>query len=77
MLRIGRLRGTADFEKGRAEYEIMQSGPRRLWDEAESVMLWWRAEGEPRFDRYGLTVSPQGQQVWLDSPDNPVPIRVP
>ncbi|MGH3314179.1 MAG: methyltransferase domain-containing protein, partial [Streptomyces sp.] len=68
---------TADFEKGRTEYGIVQSGPRRLWDEAETVIRWWRAEGEPRFDRYGLTVSPHGQRVWLDNPDNPVPVRVP
>lgn len=68
---------TADYAPGRTEYEIVQSGPRRLWDEAESVMRWWRENGEPRFNRYGLTVTPCGQSVWLDHPDNTVPVRVP
>ncbi|MFE4795428.1 methyltransferase domain-containing protein [Streptomyces sp. NPDC056708] len=69
---------TADFEKGRTEYDIVQSGPRRLWNEAEAVMRWWKAQGEPGFERYGLTVTlRQGQQVWLDDPANLVPVRVP
>ncbi|WP_405807663.1 hypothetical protein [Streptomyces sp. NBC_01187] len=82
----GRSWATADHEKGRTEYEVVESGPRRLWTEAEAVMSWWREQGEPRFDRYGLTVAPRGWghlpagswgRVWLDHPDNPVPVRVP
>ncbi|MFF8915920.1 methyltransferase domain-containing protein [Streptomyces sp. NPDC015032] len=69
---------TADFEKGRTAYDTVQSGPRRLWDEAEAVMRWWKEQGEPGFERYGLTVTPRrGQQVWLDDPANLVPVRVP
>jgi hypothetical protein len=68
---------TADFEKGRTEYDIVQSGPRRLWDEIEVAMRWWKEHGEPQFDRYGLTVSPHGQRVWLDRPENLVPVRLP
>ncbi|MEU8922883.1 hypothetical protein AB0D10_18390 [Kitasatospora sp. NPDC048545] len=31
----------------------------------------------PLVERYGfgLTVTPDGRTVWLDSPDNPVPCR--
>lgn len=68
---------TADFATGLSEFEVVQFGPRRLWDEAEAVMFWWREQGEPRFARYGLTVTQRGQRVWLDSPDNPVPVRAP
>ncbi|MFI9587675.1 hypothetical protein ACIHCQ_39045 [Streptomyces sp. NPDC052236] len=68
---------TADFEKDRTEYDIVQSGPRRLWNEAEAVMRWYKQQGEPGFDRYGLAVSPQGRQIWLDNPGNLVPVRVP
>nr|WP_206323678.1 methyltransferase domain-containing protein [Streptomyces sp. HNM0574] len=67
----------ADYVPARTEFEVAEYGPRRLWSEAEAVMSWWREKGEPRFERYGLTVTPRGQHVWLDSPDNPVPVRVP
>ncbi len=32
----------------------------------------WKALGEPTLDRYGVTVTPGGQTIWLDSPTNPV-----
>ncbi|WP_242902838.1 methyltransferase domain-containing protein [Actinomadura terrae] len=32
----------------------------------------WKATGEPKVSRYGLTVTSEGQRVWLDSPDNPL-----
>lgn len=66
---------TADYEPGRTEFEVAEYGPRRLWSEAEAVMSWWREKGGPRFERYGLTVTPHGQHVWLDDPDDPVPVR--
>ncbi|SNR97623.1 rRNA adenine N-6-methyltransferase family protein [Actinomadura mexicana] len=30
----------------------------------------WAAAGEPEASRYGVTVTPAGQRIWLDSPDN-------
>ncbi|MFI8854050.1 methyltransferase domain-containing protein [Streptomyces sp. NPDC053499] len=71
----GQSWATADYEHGRTAYEVVESGPRRLWSEAEAVMEWWRGQGEPRFEQYGLTVTPQAQRVWLGHPDNPVPVR--
>lgn len=64
---------TADWEPGRDEYEIVQSGPRRLWDAVAEAWTWWDDQGRPGFDRFGLTVTADGQTVWLDSPDKPVP----
>ncbi|TDD79673.1 methyltransferase domain-containing protein [Actinomadura rubrisoli] len=32
----------------------------------------WKALGEPAISRYGVTVTPEGQTIWLDSPDNPI-----
>ncbi|MFE2729029.1 hypothetical protein [Kitasatospora sp. NPDC059327] len=65
---------TADWEPGRTQYEVVQSGPRRLWDEVEAARRWWDGRGRPGFDRFGLTVTPDGQTAWLDRPDNPVPL---
>lgn len=32
----------------------------------------WAAAGKPEASRYGVTVTPQGQRIWLDSPGDPI-----
>ncbi|MGP3969913.1 hypothetical protein [Streptomyces sp. 6N223] len=51
---------------------VRRVGHRRLWDEYMAAHAWWRAHGEPGVDRFGLTVTPEGEQVWLDHPGQPV-----
>ncbi|MFD7014049.1 methyltransferase domain-containing protein [Streptomyces sp. NPDC059928] len=63
---------SADFEPGADSFEVVQSGPRRLWDETEAAYRWWEVRGRPGFDRFGLTMGSDGERAWLDSPDNPV-----
>ncbi|MEV6547532.1 methyltransferase domain-containing protein [Streptomyces sp. NPDC051597] len=63
---------SADYEPGAGEYVVVQSGPRRLWDETEAAHHWWVEQGSPGFERFGLTVSAEGERAWLDSPDSPV-----
>ncbi|MFD7594881.1 hypothetical protein ACFV6D_17810 [Kitasatospora sp. NPDC059812] len=66
---------TVDWEPGRHDYEVVQSGPRSLWDEVEAAWHWWCRHDRPGFDRFGLTVTPGSHTVWLDSPENPIPLR--
>ncbi|MFD7082278.1 protein-L-isoaspartate(D-aspartate) O-methyltransferase [Streptomyces sp. NPDC059918] len=61
-----------DYEPGASEYLVVQAGPRKLWDETEAAYRWWEEQGRPDFTRFGLTVGPDGQTAWLDSPENPV-----
>jgi protein-L-isoaspartate O-methyltransferase len=63
---------TADFEEERMTYDVVQSGPRRLWDEVETAYRWWERQGRPGPNRFGLTVDEHGQRPWLDDPGNPV-----
>ncbi|MFF9705381.1 methyltransferase domain-containing protein [Streptomyces griseofuscus] len=56
------------FQDGRMEAAVWQSGPRRLWDEVATALAWWRAAGEPGYERLGLTVTAHGQRAWLDRP---------
>ncbi|MFD0348503.1 hypothetical protein ACFQ0M_25610 [Kitasatospora aburaviensis] len=65
---------TVDWEPDRGDYEVMQSGRRRLWDEVAAAWRWWDSRGRPGFDRFGLTVAGASHSVWLDSPDNPVAV---
>ncbi|MDP9794724.1 protein-L-isoaspartate(D-aspartate) O-methyltransferase [Catenuloplanes nepalensis] len=48
---------------------VEQYGPRRLWDEAETVHARWSEAGGPTRERLGLTVCADGDhRFWLDDP---------
>jgi protein-L-isoaspartate(D-aspartate) O-methyltransferase len=50
---------------------LREGGPRHLWDRMESAYDEWRQLGEPGWERFGLTVLPDGgQYIWLDSPES-------
>ncbi|MFF5261861.1 methyltransferase domain-containing protein [Actinomadura viridis] len=51
---------------------VRQFGDRDLWDEVEAAFFRWLKWGEPERGRFGLTVTSQGQHVWLDDPGRPV-----
>ncbi|MFE2469686.1 methyltransferase domain-containing protein [Streptomyces mirabilis] len=53
---------------GQTDADVYQSGPRNLWDEVLGALRWWRASGEPGYERLGLTVTTGGQRAWLDRP---------
>ncbi|MFF9405857.1 protein-L-isoaspartate O-methyltransferase [Streptomyces anandii] len=67
---------TVDYEPGRTQYDVYQSGPRELWSEVERAFWWWDAQGRPGFERFGLTVNTENgaHTPWLDSPDRPLHI---
>lgn len=52
------------------QFTVWQHGPRRLWDEVEAANRWWLENDRPGPDRFGLTVTADGQRTWLDDPDN-------
>lgn len=49
-----------------------QGGPRELWTVIEDAASRWLTEGRPALNRYGLTLTPEGNTVWLDVPTRPV-----
>ncbi|GAB3959624.1 methyltransferase domain-containing protein [Actinoallomurus acanthiterrae] len=59
---------SVDYVPGKTEFLVQQHGPRRLWDEVSEAYLRWLSLGRPARDRFGLTVSPEGERVWLDDP---------
>ncbi|WP_233617352.1 methyltransferase domain-containing protein [Actinomadura sp. WAC 06369] len=46
--------------------------PQAVLDETQKR---WEARGRPDASRFGVTVTPDGQTVWLDEPGNPVETR--
>ncbi|MFN2496734.1 MAG: methyltransferase domain-containing protein [Pseudonocardiaceae bacterium] len=48
--------------------QVWEGGPRRLWASLEAGIQFWRWQGKPGWDRFGLTVTPRRQAVWLDTP---------
>ncbi len=47
------------------DFPVLQSGPRRLWDEVEAAYRWWVDAGSPDADRWQFTITPTGQEVQL------------
>lgn len=58
----------ARYRPGGGRHPVRQGGPRRLWDEVERAHTWWLEAGRPGPERFGLTVTPQGQHTWFDHP---------
>ena len=54
-------------ENGR--YAVSEGGPRALWRMVEQAHELWGRHGQPGWERFGLTVTPDRQTVWLDGPD--------
>lgn len=67
---------SVDYEPGATEYGTEQHGPRLLWNELEAAHAWWTRAGRPARTRFGLTVTPTGERVWLDRPDHVLPADV-
>ncbi|WP_030218190.1 methyltransferase domain-containing protein [Streptomyces bikiniensis] len=59
--------------KSEDRFTVWQYGPRRLWNEVEAAYAWWTLHNRPGPDRFGLTVTPEGQTAWLDTSRRPVP----
>lgn len=52
---------------------IREGGPRQLWHELENAYTRWHDWEKPERERFGLTVTPNHQDLWLDDPTNTVP----
>lgn len=51
---------------------VFQGGPRKLWYAIEEAVSQWLSAGCPELGRYGLSVTPEGNVVWLDHPSQRV-----
>ncbi|WP_164543543.1 methyltransferase domain-containing protein [Streptomyces mobaraensis] len=56
------------------EGKVKQYGPTRLWDRVEAAYAWYDSAGRPNRDRFGVTVAPEGQSLWLDTPEASVSV---
>lgn len=56
------------WRQGQEEIEVRQYGDRPVWQEVVDAYFQWVAWGEPARNRFGMTVTPEGQRVWLDEP---------
>jgi protein-L-isoaspartate(D-aspartate) O-methyltransferase len=62
----------ATWEPKREQYEAFQIGDRAVWQEAVDAYFRWVSWGEPGRDRFGMTVTAEGQRIWLDTPERVV-----
>jgi protein-L-isoaspartate(D-aspartate) O-methyltransferase len=67
--RLDRSWARVDLHEATGELSVTQGGPRRLWDLLEESYARWLRLGKPELERFGVTVTADGdQQVWIDSP---------
>ncbi|MGH3767079.1 MAG: methyltransferase domain-containing protein [Pseudonocardiaceae bacterium] len=61
----------AQLVPGEDGWEVVQRGPRRLWDTIEHAVTAFQALGRPDRSRFGVTAldDPNTQYVWLDDPN--------
>ncbi|MDX3385360.1 ATP-grasp peptide maturase system methyltransferase [Streptomyces niveiscabiei] len=52
-------------------WTVTRRGPLPLWDSVEDAITTWQAHGSPHLSGFGLTITPDGQRVWLGTPDGP------
>ena len=64
-----------DEGKEGEEVTVYQGGRRDLWREVEAGYSWWRDLGEPDVTRFGLTITPSDQHVFMDTPSDIVTSR--
>ncbi|MFM9445111.1 methyltransferase domain-containing protein [Streptomyces acidiscabies] len=62
----------ADYVPGETEYRVTWYGDRNLWEEVSDAYLRWVSWGQPDRERFGMTVTPEGQHLWLDHPRHPL-----
>lgn len=48
---------------------VVHGGRRDLWSELERIHGMWEAFGRPGRERLGLTVTQNGQTLWVDAPE--------
>ncbi|MGW4517485.1 protein-L-isoaspartate(D-aspartate) O-methyltransferase [Streptomyces sp. NPDC004393] len=51
---------------------VRQTGPHLLWDAVEAAHTLFVEHGQPGRERFGVTVSSDGQRIWLDHPSQEV-----
>ncbi len=49
-------------------HDVLEGGPRQLWSIIEHAHQRWEGWTRPGWNRFGLTVTPDQQAVWLDHP---------
>ncbi|MFE1176844.1 methyltransferase domain-containing protein [Streptomyces sp. NPDC058773] len=49
-----------------------ESGARGIWETVVSRWAWFVENGHPTWDRFGLTVTPEGEhRIWFETPEGP------
>ena len=61
----------ARYARRNGQHQVWQDGPRHLWDTAEAAHEEWQSLGKPTRERFGITVEPDHQELWLDAPNSP------
>jgi methyltransferase of ATP-grasp peptide maturase system len=60
---------TVSLTSNHGHYDVIEGGPTALWDSLERAHQVWLEHEQPEWTRLGLTVTPDRQRLWIDTPD--------
>ncbi|MGA6158097.1 hypothetical protein ACPEIC_32635 [Stenotrophomonas sp. NPDC087984] len=58
----------AQYEDGRP-LSYRERGKQEVWAVAERCWEWYERNDRPSWERFGLTITPQGHHFWIEHPD--------
>lgn len=58
------------------QFHVWEGGPHALWNQVERARDLYQHNGEPRWERLGVTVTPTRQWIWLDDPHHAWPCEI-
>lgn len=50
-------------------HDVVEGGPTALWEHVEDAHRVWLEHDQPDWPRLGLTITPNHQHLWIDTPD--------
>jgi len=60
---------TVSLTSNHGHYDVIEGGPTALWDSLERAHQVWLEHEQPDWTRLGLTITPDRQRLWIDTPD--------
>ncbi|MCA1704164.1 MAG: protein-L-isoaspartate carboxylmethyltransferase, partial [Actinobacteria bacterium] len=50
-------------------HDVVEGGPTALWEHVEHAHHLWLDHDQPDWPRLGLTITPERQHLWIDTPN--------
>lgn len=60
---------TVTLTSTNGRHDVVEAGPTALWEPVEHAHQTWLNHHQPDWPRLGVTITPEHQHLWIDTPD--------